>query len=501
MNQNEAAVAAAAAPEINLDDAFISYEEFAKTIRRKSVYDEHLAIRVSDFDELIKPKLQLARRYFHNKNYNHVYDASKYKKVYITSDIHSDCRKFMELLYTNDIIDLPTYVDDEGDEYEVTEALYSNVIYSSYGFEDFTWKQENIALVILGDLVDGKRSESGQVDDHTGMFEYLLHCFIHNMRVKAHKMNSDVLFTMGNHDYHAIIDIDNTTIPERYVHDHAKLFYDHSDGTKWKKRRRKVLLPFYEVIPLFCVAFIANNAYEFVGIHAGFHKNNGSSNFDSIIKAQNIVNSITIQDSLRSLHKTVKALLYVPFVELIENKEEDGGLWSRYYENYDACEKIQKDLENVKLVIVGHCPTIRREKPAALRLQQKTMREHPALYVGCNQGAGGRGCVTLSCNNKLAHVDVSMSTSFYDYEDKSDHINRDFEMLLLEHDEALPSDEKYYNIISRVSKSGGKINAIMPVAEAPAAIEPPKIIGGRYHINRKLTKRKSSKRRQTRRRR
>ena len=68
------------------------------------------------------------------------------------------------------------------------------------------WVADDTMLMITGDLVDGRRG-SRTVDDPRGSYEMLLHILIYNLRIDARERNSDVLFTIGNHDLYRIFDI------------------------------------------------------------------------------------------------------------------------------------------------------------------------------------------------------------------------------------------------------------------------------------------------------
>ena len=123
---------------------------------------------------------------------NHVIDCTLYNTVYATSDIHSDFRKFIQILKNNNII------KTEFDPYNGDE------IYDPRLLTDFEWiAGSSVLIVFVGDLVDGARDHGefyNSVDDKRGSFEFLLHAFIYNMRIKSNRVRSEVLFTIGNHD-------------------------------------------------------------------------------------------------------------------------------------------------------------------------------------------------------------------------------------------------------------------------------------------------------------
>ena len=70
------------------------------------------------------------------------------------------------------------------------------------------WVADDTMLMITGDLVDGMRVDprgSRTVDDQRGSYEMLLHILIFNLRIDARERNSDVLFTIGNHDLYSVL--------------------------------------------------------------------------------------------------------------------------------------------------------------------------------------------------------------------------------------------------------------------------------------------------------
>ena len=137
------------------------------------------------------------------ENLSNVYKRSykisccEFDKVIFLSDIHADLRKFIQILRSTNIAgvkkDTPILDPYKGDD------IYNPIMISNVVFFP-----KKTLLVIIGDLVDGERSGE-VVNDDRGNFEYLLLCFLHNLRISARKKNSEVLYTIGNHDYETII--------------------------------------------------------------------------------------------------------------------------------------------------------------------------------------------------------------------------------------------------------------------------------------------------------
>ena len=419
-------------------------------------------IDMSFFNVNVLPELKKGRLHIKNGGMSHRIKAGAFKKVYVTSDIHSDFRKFVELLVNAGIITIPGDIN-----------LYTDDIYNIDILTETTWNMKNVCLIVLGDILDGKRGQGFEVDDKKGWFELFIHLFLYNMRIKAIDNSSFILFTFGNHDFHSLIRLDDHML-KSYVTISTKMFFN-TFGGSWIENRKNVLLPFYEVIPLFYVVINDGTRTEMLGIHGGFHLSDGSVISAELNALQSAVNAIPASKSLLSLSPKLYDVLAMPGTD-------DGGLWSRVYENAaSACSLLDGAKPN--LFVVGHCPTTFGK---AGSVQLATMNANPDLYAGCNKGDGvGRGCVTLSCSNKLAHVDVGMSCAFYGYADKKMHQGRDAEILILTHDPTLSTEKQYYNIMQRFSKTGGTIEMF----RAEAAAE--NVVGGaRKHKSRRRTHRR-----------
>jgi len=131
-------------------------------------------------------------------DHNHEIDTSKYNMVYITSDIHADVLKFIQLLQKEKLITPLT------DPHTVTDLC--SLVTTLKWNED----KKNVLLIIVGDIVDGRREGEDkdkdkdkhlQVKDNVGSFDLLLHILLYNLRVSAIEHGSNVLFTIGNHDF------------------------------------------------------------------------------------------------------------------------------------------------------------------------------------------------------------------------------------------------------------------------------------------------------------
>ncbi len=425
------------------------------------------------FIDNVQPILVNARRYFSTENRNTArLNAESFKEVYVTSDIHSDLRKFIELLVNARLITIPAGLN-----------LYSDDIYNPALYTNTVWNKNKVALIILGDLVDGKRND-GKVDDKKGSFELLLHIFLYNMRLKALDKESMLVFTFGNHDYHTCIDV-SEYITNTYTPKELKKFFGitNEDKATWVTTRQNALLPFYEVHPLFLISIGYNGRHELYGIHGGFHTANKEIIAPQLIAFQKQISAMNHETSLKTIMTNPAFDRSALFRKTIVTNEdgaefaiEDGGLWSRVYQDLDSCEIIDGLAKNVVMIVVGHCPNI---YDYSYR-QAQTMSENAALYAGCQSNTDdGRGCVTLSCSHRLAHVDVAMSSAFHGDLSKEEKEARDAEMLVLKHDGLLKTDERYFNIVERFSKTGGSIEMYRAPALAGGRRKKTRRAGGR----------------------
>ena len=352
---------------------------------------------------------------------NHSIDMQKYEQIYVTSDIHADVRKFLQLLIKEKIIS----IDNNFDPYNT--ELGTDFI------DTIKFVKPKTLLIILGDLIDGKRN-GNSVDDKVGNFEILLHVILFNMRISAKSMNSDVLFTLGNHD------LEN-------IYGRAKLmtYYAHSinyfgDYSNYKKNIATALRPFYELSPYIMLYLQNNNDTKYIGIHAGIHEsldnNKEKTMLPDLEKMQKEINSKGLRDILTNQDDT----------DLSDNANNtlvkpnrlggDGGLWTRLYaEGNFKCDAI----ETKATILVGHCTThtfINRH------LNKDAVGNYDNCLIQTNNEdpeKGKKGCALAICPDtssngrpKVILVDTMMSCAFY--EKNYDNKNRNHEFILLKKD-------------------------------------------------------------------
>ena len=386
--------------------------------------------------------------YFRNKT-NYIINAQDYDNVYVTSDIHSDYRKFVKILKDMELID--TLIDP-----------YTDDIYNSDLVTNTNWIPEKTLLVIVGDLVDGHRNYD--VADVNGSFELLLHIFIYNLRLSAHEKNSEIIFTIGNHDFHSVIKIteNNFSLLEQtnlFVQQSmtkaSLLFYNYqinynsNDHYKIIKNKQKFLLPFYNCSPYFLIIIKYNDINEVVLIHGGIHNSKDTDTKEIIKKLEKIQKNV-LKTNLNTLDDDI--IYFFSY--------KDSPLWTRFYAiNLDSCDKLFEE-ENKKnnLIVVGHCPTYNLDVTQFYNIK-KIMDNDKLVYVDCNDNGG---CVTIGCFNKsdsaprVVFVDTAMSSAFSRNLSLNPETRR-AEFLLLTHDPSI-QNLRYYNSIKRIASKNDVIN-------------------------------------------
>ena len=387
--------------------------------------------------------------------------SGKYTKVYTTSDIHADIYAISRILFK------------AGLTTEALEADLSNIY-------NIRWNpaMNSTLLVIVGDIVDGYRG-GRSVYDPAGDIEIKLHILLYNLRVSAQSYNSELRFTIGNHDYHTVIQEANTPgyladLPEpyntatnageiailqqsyygvidviysNYVHPTAKALF----GTR--ANRRNCLLPFYECCPYVCIRVDD----EMIFVHASLHGGpQGQYNLtQKLLEVQEQIDTSSLVDTI--IGDNLSNIHFIAHVN--DNMTYGGPLWTRFYSTSSqaiVCSVVSAS--PYKMTIVGHCQTNQCGSPGGNMLSilyKPEYRAHSCDTYG--------GCVLLGCDDpadagpRLAFVDIAMSRAFSNKGDRE-------EILLLENVEAL-QDTRFYNKITRINTID---NSLIPVWQSPA---------------------------------
>jgi hypothetical protein len=370
-------------------------------------------------------------------------DKTLYTNVYITSDIHCDLEKLHMLLENGGLINKP----------DANPALSINID----RILNTEWIAENTLFIIVGDLVDGTRKNEvdtvlSEIPDRKGNIELLLHAYLYNLRIKARLRNSEVRFTLGNHDYHSIIKIKSNNYPDfysRWVHNSAKVYFSH------RAYRRACLMPFYEC----CFFLVVAIGTEIGCIHGGFSVYNvQSKSFNDITQRV-----IEIQERIETAGYRGITDEDHAFLSNIQDEQgfgkEGSPLWSRRYAS-DAysCAQVKS---KYKMVVVGHCQMAGVSSSCATRGDhtQGILRSEAYTRYGCG---GQTGCVVLGCGDaigpRLAFVDIGFSRTFSPSDTPEEQEKqRRAEVLHLKHDPTLKTTARYYNVIMRKNLGGAGV--------------------------------------------
>lgn len=374
---------------------------------------------LNDAHEALPPQVLRKMAVAKSNVETYVIPKGKYQTVYATSDIHADLPKLMTLLTLNGLISKTEHIADS------------------------EWLPENTLLVIVGDIVDGRRPGRPAVNDEIGNIELLLHAFLFNLRIKARNKNSEVRFLLGNHDYLTVVcDTGDNIIQHNqihgmyreYVHQKAQRFFNYS-----RENRRNCLLPFYQCCPYIFTTVDDELAFAHGGLWA--YSQEEDMELDSKAAANFLQQQIELSHDIASLNTAErKAYLIQGGKSLLETR-------SYAQEPMDlVCSRVGKKGNGYDLTIVGHCPTHYGIKQCSQ--YELIHQEQPYKSEKCLDG----GCVLLGCSDKdggpeVAYVDITMSSAFNHYKPWS--IQR-YELLKLTHDPNLKSD-RYYNRITRES--------------------------------------------------
>ncbi len=463
---------------ISLEDAFrIFASEFSEPITEEhliveddlgniidcTIRDSHITCKVTiknssdclltteDIDPLTKKySLKDYKKVFgklksniEQQNINHKIKADNYTDLFFTSDLHADYRKFVQLLKNGGFVKFPE-----------TDNMYDPRLIS-----ECEWLKKDCLIIIIGDLVDGRRvtpliqlqkknTEATEVEikaeitDEVGNFELLLHMLIYNLRIKGKKCNSEILFTIGNHDLEMLLDENNYL--QEFVHRNALTYYKDEDINPYKIRRF-VLSHFYAFSPyVLLVLQTETNENEILCIHAGIHKKEGSYDLDKIMAIQERIN----EEGLCILKDQLIDDLYIKGD--LKKESRNSALRDRYYATggKELCEK-NKDFPYL-LTVVGHSPSQGNYR----ELENVQLKGDEYRECDTKDNYKGRGCIVYKCPHhenempRIVLVDTALSESLTN--DKSGRKReteqtRSIEFLHLTHVESTRESSNYFN--------------------------------------------------------
>jgi len=354
-------------------------------------------------------------------------DPSNFDKIYVTSDIHSDYCNFVEFLNKLKLIKIKDDLDIYKEPYNVDLLLYTE------------WIAENTLFVILGDIVDGKRDNTKNIkNDLHGIFEVYLHIFIYNLRIRAWSKNSDIIFTIGNHELHNSIESDyikksssgqlvnskgrpdNWGFLSVYITDEAKKFF----GTL---ENRKSFLGFFYLLSPYLFIELNNSKTHILMIHSSIFASNDfiNSKLKLLRKEQaKIDNNIEKKDKL-FLHGEEN---FKTIVDILSGRA--------ITEDKDLCENHRSDILIPRIIVVGHCPTSFATENKLIENTIKNKTGPSQEYENCDNPKT-HGCVIPLCfehsiDTRIIMVDTGLSSAFRDSQTIKEK-DRFVEILKIEH--------------------------------------------------------------------
>ena len=407
------------------------------------------------FMERIEGKLKQVR---HNRM-PHAIDCRQYPTVYVTSDIHADLRKFVQMLQLAGLANIPV------------DPYNHDVIYERKVITDVEWTMgPNVLLVIVGDLLEGRRGEPDkgnvmEVDDKIGSFELLLLSLIYNLGIDARMKGSNVLFTLGNHDIVSSSKIFyNDWMYKNFVTDAARKYFGNYDT------RLNVFSKFLKTSPYFLITLLNNGVPEIGFVHAGLHRlNKGTGDLEDLLPKLLPIQSTLDDDVSTASLSGIKGL---------DKKPDDGPLWTTAYSETSegVCDKLGDTF--FRLLIVGHCRTDLKKRMSRIISNDRVM------YAGCDHeelehGEGPLyGCVVADCVGadgmpKLTYVDTGLSRAMRHKDSKVRNRDRIPQFLRLTHVE--DGSDRFYNRIEAVwGRGDGDRRLLYPrVAAAIPGPAPP----------------------------
>jgi hypothetical protein len=367
-----------------------------------SIYNPISLLNTYNESNKVIPKIIKAR---HDKRIidSHIIDPSKFNVIYATSDIHADYSNFINYLKKLNLIKIPDGLNP-----------YSIDIYDHRFITETEWIANNSLFVIIGDIVDGTRNSlNASVPDLRGSFELLLHMFIYNLRIKSWEKGSDILFTIGNHDFLTAIDTNYNDMSRKpwghyssYITDEAKQYFKHL------KIRKNCLSTFYLLSPYLFLS-IQNKRTSILMIHSQIMNDSllNDSKLDFLTKEQiNINKNILSMANFNITSLNISEIIQILTARHVEN---DVDICEHYRQNKDLIPKI---------IVVGHCPTILtvgdsllNDKPHIKTIIKDKIGKNEE-YEKCNDDLN-YGCVIPRCFDnwediKIIMVDTGMSSSF-----------------------------------------------------------------------------------------
>jgi hypothetical protein len=336
--------------------------------------------------------------------------------VIVTSDVHADLRKMVQLLVDTKLVRI---VGEPGDIYEDVWNV--------------EWIAGDTLFVILGDLVDGKRGRR-TVTDPRGSYELLIHVLLFNLRIRARKLGSDVLFTIGNHDMFSVMLPKYVTKWPMYTADTHLAFApepvnEPEPATPWEQRAAMLEL-FY-----LCSPYLLIRLGSVLLMHGGLlgadprpQGATGSCIFKATKRAQSAIHAAMVRSNdidmgMRGVKEALRRYMARTTERCGDNITEARGYGVHSEEHICAADETTGlAADGVQLVVAGHCLT---RKTQHVRHKECKTDEHGDSEVGC--------VAYIECDHGpvIALVDVALSECFRSRGSERRHESRLVEVLKL----------------------------------------------------------------------
>ena len=395
----------------------------------------------------------------------HLIDTTSYNKIYFTSDLQSDLRRFVQILLSSGLIQykiLPPHKN----YYFDGDMIYCKDLYD---VSNMIWVNSNTILILLGDLVSGKY-RGVNVNDTRGLFEILIHILIYNIRILAKEKESKILFIIGNHDNFSVLydhpDRSINDFYQQYIADNTIKFYHGQNPDNPILQRKTFLSLFYKYSFFYYIQLVRGVHIIASCVHGSFHSQKTGICLlnEDLFNLQNYINThifdknfkidmnmsnnrltlydkkiadylaLTIEDT--SGHNSI---IEAEYIELMDPSlyTLDKSTGSHRMNNKDyMCKKLNETSNLTGLIIVGHRTTT-SSKNTIDEIINDSIK-----YNGCkssimNTDLTKKNCIVSSCNlvgtnlPLLTFVDVALPDIF-NMEYKKTFENRKYEILVLE---------------------------------------------------------------------
>jgi hypothetical protein len=411
----------------------------------------------------------------------------QYEDYIVFSDIHADLASFFISMIQSDILVL---YDPATDSYLNKAEIVKNCLENHPRLDIFgvylqTYQCQlshncaGKAIMVLGDLIDGRRNiftETDFIDVYNvwGLNELGIHLILHNLRVSAQTMKANVYVLYGNHEMCTIVNTDaRNLIPFYYINGVDEI----TKMAFTKIERAELLHPFYLVDNALFAIIVDDVGIKYLLSHGSFSIDTKADDQDfsrsfTDVTVQNLINlSKILSDNIfSSFDNPANMMAYNIAPEVASDQSVDipkmnpGSVmwnltWSRspynlfvYTTSDDGGRKPSKDSATCKSLnsilgnkyttyIMGHCITstflpMREDIPKGCRGTKHSGNQRECIYAGC---------VNQFFRPKIIFVDNALAMHNSGYGRDRDHIVQ-LEQRVVSHNNTMTN--VYYTTIS-----------------------------------------------------